>query len=93
MTLSVVTEWQREASELVVLFRLGRNVEGGLQLADYFEKVLIGMQAHLSKDENRQLPQLLAAILACQERQDWIGLADYLEYELQQLFIELNDTV
>ena len=24
--------------------------------------------------------------MACQEAQDWLGLADYLEYELQELF-------
>ena len=29
-------------------------------------------------------PELVAAMLQCQERQDWLGLADYLEYELIQ---------
>lgn len=42
MTLSVLA-WQREAIELALLLRLGRNIEAGLQLADYLEKVLTGL--------------------------------------------------
>ena len=86
MTLSV-SAWQREATELAVLLRLGRNVEAGLRLADYLERVLTGLQEQPNAKINQQLPPLLEAILACQEKQDWLGLADYLDYELQQLFL------
>ncbi len=85
MTLSVAA-WQQEATDLAMLMRLGRNVEAGLRLADYLEMVLTDFQKWPDVEINRQLPQLLAAILACQEKQDWLGLADYLDYELQQLF-------
>ena len=82
-----VSTWQHGATELVVLLRLGRSVEAGLRLADYLERVLTGLQEQPNQEITRQLPVLLAAILACQERQDWLGLADYLDYELQQLFL------
>jgi hypothetical protein len=33
--------------------------------------------------------RVLSAILACQERQDWLGVADWLEVELAEVVIDV----
>ena len=87
-----ILQWQKEANDLALKIRLGHNVEAGLMLVTYLEQ-LVAVYSQFPAEQQRQFQSILSAMLACQERQDWIGLADYLEYELQQLFIELNDTV
>ncbi|MDD2840800.1 MAG: hypothetical protein PHD18_00100 [Tolumonas sp.] len=87
-----IHQWQTEANDLALKIRLGHNVEAGLMLVTYLEQ-LITVYPKFPVEQQRQFQSILSAMLACQERQDWIGLADYLEYELQQLFIELNDAV
>lgn len=66
------------------LFRLGRNVEAALTMVDVFDHA----QSLLSRGTpalQQQWLQLLPPMLACQEGLDWLGLADYLEYELVAL--------
>nr|WP_207201717.1 hypothetical protein [Pseudomonas sp. TH41] len=66
------------------MFRLGRDVEAALAMVDVFEK---------SQDLFSQTPQaiqqqwahLLMSMFAAQEAQDWLGLADSMEYELIEL--------
>lgn len=63
------------------LFRLGRDVEAALDMVDVFE----GAQHLLvsaSPDIQQSWAQVLTQMLVCQERQDWLGLADFMEYEL-----------
>ena len=91
MSISVAL-WQKDANNLALKVRLGHNVEAGLMLVTYLEQ-LVAVYPKFPVEQQRQFQSILSAMLVCQERQDWIGLADYLEYELQQLFIELNDTV
>ena len=91
MSISVAL-WQKDANNLALKVRLGHNVEAGLMLVTYLEQ-LVTVYPKFPVEQQRQFQSILSAMLACQERQDWIGLADYLEYELQQLFIDLNDTV
>lgn len=70
------------------LFRLGRDVEAALNMVDVFESAQRLLQ--FAPADTRQVwAQLLTQMLDCQERQDWLGLADYMEYEL----IELLQTV
>lgn len=88
----LIHQWQKEANDLALKIRLGHNVEAGLMLVTYLEQ-LVTVYPKFPVEQQRQFQSILSAMLACQERQDWIGLADYLEYELQQLFIDLNDTV
>lgn len=88
----LIHQWQKEANDLALKIRLGHNVEAGLMLVTYLEQ-LVAVYPKFPAEQQRQFQSIISAMLACQERQDWIGLADYLEYELQQLFIELNDTV
>lgn len=53
-------------------------------MVDVFEGA---QQSLLSAGTQKQQvwAQLLAQMLECQERQDWLGLADFMEYELIQL--------
>ncbi len=63
-------------------FRLGQEAEGSQRLReciDHLEPMLPTLQ------QANQVIQLVPLMLAAQERHDWLGLADYLEYELQQL--------
>ncbi|MCX4217020.1 MULTISPECIES: hypothetical protein [Pseudomonas] len=63
------------------LFRLGRDVEAALEMVDVFE----GAQQLLvsaSPDIQQSWAQVLTRMLECQECQDWLGLADFMEYEL-----------
>lgn len=73
-----------ECGQCAGLFRLGRDVEAALGMVDIFEK----SQALLSQapaDIQQQWAQLLMAMLTSQEAQDWLGLADSIEYELVEL--------
>ena len=90
MSISVAL-WQKDANNLALKVRLGHNVEAGLMLVTYLEQ-LVAVYPKFPVEQQRQFQSILSAMLICQERQDWIGLADYLEYELQQLFTELNST-
>jgi hypothetical protein len=63
---------------------LGRDVEAALTMVDRFEDVQ-RLLATAPQDVQRQWAQVLTHMLACQERQDWLGLADFMEYELIDL--------
>ncbi|MFJ2362843.1 hypothetical protein ACIPIN_03830 [Pseudomonas sp. NPDC087697] len=66
------------------LFRLGRDVEAALTMVDVFDKVQ-GLLCQSPEDIQLQWAQLLVSMLAAQEAQDWLGLADTMEYELIDL--------
>ncbi|WKE66727.1 hypothetical protein PVT67_05655 [Gallaecimonas kandeliae] len=65
------------------LFRLGMNTEAALEMVTLLEEI-IGLVSK-SGQPQPQLVQVFGEMLRCQERQDWLGLADYLEFELQEL--------
>ena len=79
--------WVDECHQCAGLFRLGRDVEAALTMVDVFE----GAQQSLltaGAPTQQVWAQLLTQMLECQERQDWLGLADFMEYELIQLLEE-----
>ncbi|PTT25711.1 hypothetical protein [Pseudomonas sp. HMWF021] len=66
------------------LFRLGRDVEAALDMVDVFDdaqQLLIAAPAQFQQD----WAAVLTHMLECQERQDWLGLADWMEFELIEL--------
>jgi hypothetical protein len=63
------------------LFRLGRDVEGALVMVDLIDAAMPLAPA----DQQAEWTRVLGAILQCQERQDWIGVADWLEVEFVAL--------
>lgn len=70
------------------LFRLGRDVEAALSMVEVFDEAQRLFQ-HACADTRQRWTQLLTLMLACQEAQDWLGLADSMEYELIDL-LEAN---
>ncbi|QXI30085.1 hypothetical protein [Pseudomonas vanderleydeniana] len=70
-----------EALRCAALFRFGRDVEAALSMVELFEQIqLLLRQAPANVQE--VWGQLLVSMFGCQERQDWLGLADTLQYEL-----------
>ncbi|MCX2541852.1 MULTISPECIES: hypothetical protein [unclassified Pseudomonas] len=63
------------------LFRLGRDVEAALDMVDVFEGAQL-LLVSAPPDVQQSWAQVLTQMLECQERQDWLGLADFMEYEL-----------
>ena len=73
-----------EARECATLFRLGRDIEGALKMVELIDRSLPLMDG-VSADRQAEWGRVLTAILACQERQDWLGLADWLEVEFVEV--------
>lgn len=69
------------AREVADLFRLGREVEAAVNMIELFDPVQ-GLVDVASLAVQQEWSGLLSLMLKCQEAQDWLGLADYLEYEL-----------
>lgn len=63
------------------LFRLGRSVEAALNMLEVFESAAIQLEAR-PQPVPQQWSNVLVLMLNCQQSQDWLGLADYMEYEL-----------
>ncbi|WP_409317225.1 hypothetical protein [Pseudomonas sp. KCJK9016] len=73
-----------ECRRCAVLFRLGRDVEAALDMVEVFEGVQ-HLLVPAAADAKQAWTHLLTQMLDCQERQDWLGLADFMEYELIHL--------
>ena len=70
-----------ECRQCAGLFRLGRDVEAALDMVEVFEgaqQLLMSAPATVQQD----WALVLTHMFDCQERQDWLGLADWMEYEL-----------
>ena len=70
-----------ECRQCAGLFRLGRDVEAALTMVDVFEQAHQSLSS-ASVDIQQAWAQVLMQMLDCQERQDWLGLADWMEFEL-----------
>lgn len=70
--------------ECAGLFRLGRDVEAALGMVELFEQAQ-ALFSQTPKAIQQQWAQLLMAMFAAQEAMDWLGLADWMEYELVDL--------
>jgi len=66
------------------LFRLGRSVEAALDMLDVFEAAASHLDVR-PQPMVQEWTRLLTLMLNCQQSQDWLGLADYMEYELAAL--------
>ncbi|MEO4013774.1 MULTISPECIES: hypothetical protein [Pseudomonas] len=73
-----------DSEQCAALFRLGRDVEAGLAMIELMGAVQPSFDLTLQVTQ-QQWVLLLGQILECQEAQNWLALADYLEYELVQL--------
>ncbi|VVQ27734.1 hypothetical protein PS943_00524 [Pseudomonas fluorescens] len=75
------------SQQCAALFRLGCDVEAGLAMIELISTVQVSFD-QASKDAQQQWVFLLGLMLGCQEAQNWLALADYLEYELVQLMTD-----
>lgn len=66
------------------LFRLGRDIEAALKMVDLID-ITMSLFASRPKEDQAQLAHVMSEILQCQERQDWIGVADWLEVEFVEV--------
>ena len=77
-------ELKLQLSVIARNFRLGLSVDAALALSNVMG-ALISCASAFSAASQIELSTLVAHILQCQESRDWLGLADYLEYELADL--------
>lgn len=82
--MTAIEKCMDECRQCAGLFRLGRDVEAALVMVDVFEGAQRALMA-TSTDVQQSWATVLTQILECQERQDWLGLADFMEYELIEL--------
>lgn len=76
-----------DAKRCAHLFRLGRDVEAGLSMIELAGGVQLSLEV-ANASIQQQWVALLGCLLGCQEQQNWLALADYLEYELVQLLAD-----
>lgn len=85
-----LTNCQQQATQLALQFRLGKNTQAALDMATMVNHLLsLFPTSDLQQVQNLQY--ILSQCLACQQRKDWLALADYLEYELQDLLQPFNE--
>lgn len=82
--MSALSQSQDQCRQCATLFRLGRDVEAALAMVDVFEQAQQCLSSS-SVDVQQTWAQVLMQMLECQERQDWLSLADSMEYELVEL--------
>ena len=82
--MSAAPELTQASRHCAALFRLGRDVEAALAMVELFT-ALMPLFFEGALEARQQWLRLLQLMLACQEGQDWLGLADYLDYELVAL--------
>jgi len=70
-----------DATACAHLFRLGRDIEAALNMVDLVDRAMPLVPTR-PVEEQAMWTQVLTAMLECQERQDWLGVADWLEYEM-----------
>ena len=73
-----------DARECARLFRLGRDVEAGLAMVAMIEAAQAFIEL-MPGDLQSSWSGLLALMFNDQQGQNWLSLADYLEYELVDL--------
>lgn len=85
--MSMLESFVTDAQHCAALFRLGREVEAGLVMVELIGAVQLTFD-RASPVAQQEWVRLLGPMLECQESQNWLALADYLEYELVQLLTD-----
>ena len=76
-----------QAQQCAALFRLGRDVEASLAMSE-LAGALQSAFDQAPPDNQQQWLQILGLMFHCQASQNWLALADYLEYELVQVLTD-----
>lgn len=78
--MSTVSVLQREAREIAHRLQLCQDIEAGLMQVTLMESA-VAWVASQPPVVQQGLARQMQALLQCQERQDWLGLADFLAWE------------
>ncbi|MCD5992993.1 hypothetical protein KDX38_03970 [Pseudomonas sp. CDFA 602] len=70
--------------ECATLLRLGRSIEAGLDMLDVCEQASVLLDSRPAIIRH-QWVAVLSRMHDCQQAQDWLGLADYMDHELVEL--------
>jgi hypothetical protein len=89
MNAQQLADWRETSQGLACQFRLGMSVPAALALVEFLT-ALSRQLAALPAAASASLAPLVGGMLACQERQDWLGLADYLDVELPEYLAGLD---
>ncbi|MGL5495681.1 MAG: hypothetical protein ACRDCQ_01655 [Aeromonas sobria] len=84
MTINHPLKWQPffdTFHHLAQQFRCGLHIEAALELSEIIKK-LVPQLSDLPSKQRHAVAQILSQLLLSQEREDWICLADWLEYDL-----------
>lgn len=80
----LVAELKKEASRIACLFRVGQEVIAQQDVVVLAER-LMGFASTERPNQLTVWVEWIGRVMSCQEAQDWLGLADYLDYELVEL--------
>ncbi|MFC4656915.1 MULTISPECIES: hypothetical protein [Rheinheimera] len=88
--MSMVTEhFLNACNDIAANFRIGHNIQAQQALPALVEALIQSVEGQ-DAEKTLHLLQLVKSIRECQERHDWLGLADYLQFELAELLSQFN---
>ena len=70
-------------------FRLGKSLEVTDDLINLLTEI-VPQTIGLKSNNEVSIEDIFSKILHCQKSEDWLGLADYLEYELPDFLVALS---
>lgn len=77
---------------MVVMLREGKDEMACFECGNLLQR-LTPLMANLPAGLQSSLLHLAKQLLQCQERHDWTGLCDYLEFELPALLDEIDSAL
>ena len=80
---------KKEAIAVASALRQGKNIEVSEQIINLTQQIA-AISSSLKQAQLTDLQTLLIEILAAQERQDWLAMADYLEYEISNQWYQMS---
>ncbi|MNG97681.1 hypothetical protein D3C79_568010 [compost metagenome] len=87
-----VTSFKAGADALAAMLREGKDEEACFECGRMLQ-LLTPLMANLPAQLQSSLLLLAKQLLQCQERHDWIGLCDYLEFELPVLLDDIDSAL
>ena len=84
-----VASFKTGAENLAIMLREGRDESACFECGRLLQ-LLTPLMIHLPAELQVCLVTLAKQLLQCQERHDWVGLCDYMEYELPHLLDEIE---
>lgn len=78
--MSTVSALQQAAQDIARRLQLCQDIEAGLMLVTLMESAVAWATTQPTVVQ-QGLARQMQALLQCQERQDWLGLADWLAWE------------